>query len=368
MISVFQKRLQCLIDYMEESGIDVAMVTTPSTIFYFTGFRSNPYERFLALFVDQRSKRCSLIVPALDFDAARQSTFIENVIPVQDHESPYVKMQELIGQSSLVLGIEKNQVSLLRYESIREHLNASSIVDIGSSLSDMRSIKDEEEAKYVREAVRLIENVLEDSIKKIKVGITELELSTEFDYLMRKYGADGPAFQTTVLSGKRSALPHGSSSNFKINQRDFLLIDMGISLNGYCSDITRTFIIGEPSEEQKKIYASVLTANKQAIQAVQIGEKIGEIDIAARKVIAEQGYSCYFNNRTGHGLGIDVHEEPSIHSKNESLIKPGLLFTIEPGIYIPEIGGVRIEDNIYIKNNGEVESLTQFPKDLIILE
>src|SRR5699024_8710667 len=171
-------------------------------------------------------------------------------------------------------------------------------------------------------------------------------------------------FSTIVLSGEKSALPHGVPGDRKIQQGDFLLIDFGVIIDGYCSDITRTFVIGEASEKQTEIYHIVLEATNAGIAAVQAGVPLKEFDIAARKVIQDSGYGEYYNNRVGHGLGLEVHEEPSVHGKNEESAEKGLLFTIEPGIYIPEFGGVRIEDNVYINEDGKAEVLTSFPKEL----
>lgn len=225
--------------------------------------------------------------------------------------------------------------------------------------------KTQEECKKVQHAIQVIEKVLGKGIRTVKDGMTELDLVAEFEYLMRKFGADGPSFSTTVLSGEKSSLPHGSPDRKTINKGDFLLIDMGVIVDGYCSDITRTFVIGEETAKQREIYETVLQSVRAGVNAVKSGVRIGEIDIAARNVIKDAGYGSYFNNRVGHGLGIDVHEEPSIHENNNMMAESGLLFTIEPGIYIPGFGGVRIEENVYISEDGNANILTAFPTELI---
>nr|WP_313892414.1 M24 family metallopeptidase [Psychrobacillus sp.] len=184
---------------------------------------------------------------------------------------------------------------------------------------------------------------------------------------MRKFGADGPSFSTIVLSGEKAAFPHGSPGERKLQIGDYLLIDFGVMKDGYSSDITRTFIIGEASEEQKKIYGIVLESNQAGIQAVQAGVALKTFDLAARNIIIEKGYGQYFNNRVGHGLGMELHEEPSIHQNNEGIAETGLVFTIEPGIYIPDVGGVRIEDTVYINEDRKVEVLSSFPREMQIL-
>ncbi|MDY0393438.1 M24 family metallopeptidase [Virgibacillus halophilus] len=204
--------------------------------------------------------------------------------------------------------------------------------------------------------------------KKVKIGMTELELTAELEYLMKKFGANGPSFSTIVLSGEKAALPHGTPGDRAFKEGDFLLIDMGVVISeGYCSDITRTFIIGEASDKQREIYDIVRQSTLAGIDAVKAGVPLKTFDIAARNVIKESGYGQFFNNRVGHGLGIEVHEEPSVHENNEQIAESGLLFTIEPGIYIPGYGGVRIEDNVYINEKGKAEVVTAFPRELQIL-
>ncbi|MGO4275154.1 M24 family metallopeptidase, partial [Paenibacillus sp. TAF58] len=160
------------------------------------------------------------------------------------------------------------------------------------------------------------------------------------------------------------SLPHGKPGAYSIQENDFLLFDFGVYAGGFCSDITRTFLIGEGTKEQETIYETVLAANLAAIQAVAVGTPYGVIDQTGRGVIEAKGYGAYFNNRIGHGLGLDVHEDPSINGENEMLIEPGHVFTIEPGIYMPSLGGVRIEDDVCVQPNGKVEVLTHYPKQL----
>src|SRR5690625_2135348 len=177
--------------------------------------------------------------------------------------------------------------------------------------------------------------------------MSETEFTAELEYLMRIFGADGPSFSTIVLSGEKSALPHGIPGDRKFKKGDFLLIDFGvITKNGYCSDMTRTFVIGEATEKQKEIYNIVRESNQAGIDAFEANVLLKKFDLKLRKIIYDSGYGDYFNNRIGHGLGIEVHEAPSIHEKNEQIAEPGLFFTIEPGIYIPGYGGVRIEDEV----------------------
>ncbi|WP_408011333.1 M24 family metallopeptidase [Pseudalkalibacillus sp. A8] len=363
----YEERLTALRDYLNASNVDIAVITTPKNIFYYTGFNSEPYERFMALVIDNIKGEMYLLVPALDQELALESANIQNIIPISDEENPYKILQEIIGDKIQTFGLEEKKVTLYQWNQLTSWISFRKTENIEEFIIDQRMRKTEEEGEKVQRVVHLIEQVLADGIKQVRAGMTELDLTAEFEYLMRKSGASGPAFATTVLSGEKSALPHGSPGTRTFQYGDFILIDMGVILDGYCSDISRTFVLGEETAEQKKIYETVKKSTEEAVNAVKIGNPLGEVDKTARDVIKEAGFGQYFNNRVGHGLGIDVHEEPSIHSNNELKAEEGFLFTIEPGIYIPGLGGVRIEENVYIEPTGKTRVLTSYPRELIRL-
>ncbi|MFC4557727.1 M24 family metallopeptidase [Virgibacillus kekensis] len=364
----YQKRLNTLWDRISEQNIDVVMITSPANVFYYTGFNSDPHERFMAFVMDLRNDRLMLYVPALDKEIAASESFVENIIPISDEEDPFTKLKNELGLNVRQIGLEMKEVSMFRQQKLEAVFPDVSYSDIQPAINHQRLRKSRNEIEYLQEAVDIIEKVLAEGIKKVIVGMTEAELTAELEFLMKKFGAAGPSFSTIVLSGEKAALPHGVPGDRIFQNGDFLLIDFGvITKNGYCSDITRTFIIGDATARQKEIYNIVLDSNLAGINAVKAGEPLKSFDIAARKVIDESGYGEYFNNRVGHGLGIEVHEEPSIHKNNDQVAESGLFFTIEPGIYIPDFGGVRIEDEVYINENGEVEVLTSFPKKLQLL-
>lgn len=367
MREMYRDRREKLEDYLLKQQIDVAMITSPANVFYYSGFNSDPHERFMSLMIDVREKKTTLFVPSLDYSAASAESDIQTIIPISDEELPFEVVVNELGSDVKVFGVEKKSLSLFRYDSLIEYFPQTSVIDIQPFNNVLRMRKSNEEIKLMQNAVDIIERVLSEGIKKVKISMTELELTAEFETLMRKFGADGPSFSTTVLSGEKAALPHGSPGDRAFQQGDFLLIDMGVMKDGYCSDTTRTFVIGKATEKQKEIYNIVLQSNLAGINAVTSGVPLKTFDIAARDVIGEQGYGEYFNNRVGHGLGIEVHEEPSIHQNNTDIAHEGLVFTIEPGIYIPDYGGVRIEDTVYINEDGESEVLTSFPKELQIL-
>ncbi|AQS54640.1 M24 family metallopeptidase [Novibacillus thermophilus] len=363
----YQSRLKSLRHKMAEDNVDVAMITSPVNVYYFTGFYTDPHERFLALVIDNRGDQISLFVPELEERAAKDVVDTCTLISVPDGENPYTLLQQTIRPGVRAFGIEKKNVSLFQYEQLAERFPQAAFTDVEAWITSQRMIKTADEIARVQRAVDVIEDVLRRGIEAFSPGMTELELTAELEYHMKVLGAERPAFSTTVLSGQRSSLPHGTPGERKIERGDFLLIDMGVFVDGYCSDITRTFVVGEGTEKQTDMYDTVLKANREAIAAVKSGTPIGNADRAARDYIAARGYGPFFTHRVGHGFGLEAHEAPSLHSDNDLVVTPGLLLTIEPGIYIPEIGGVRIEDDVYVGADGQVQVLTSYPKELTFL-
>lgn len=358
-------RLDQLNQAMSLHRWDVLLITDPKHVYYLTGFASDPHERFLGLLL-QNGEEPVLIVPALDGDAAAAASSVSNIVTHQDTDNPYELLRKQIKASIGTMALEKDQLTVSRYEQLQHFLSAHSYSDAGQVLRDMRIRKSEDEVKIMKRAVALVEDVLSQGLKQVKIGMQEIELVAELEYLMKKLGADGPSFDTMVLTGTNTALPHGVPGSRKIAEGDLLMFDLGVFAGGYASDITRTFAVGQISSEQERIYNTVLAANEAAIRAVKPGVTYGSIDKAARSVIDEAGYGPAFLHRLGHGLGMDVHEYPSIHGLNEELLTSGAVFTIEPGIYVPGVGGVRIEDDVFVTDNG-VEVLTSFPKQLTFL-
>lgn len=359
-------RIEQLEQSMNEQGLESLLVTDPKHVYYLTGFASNPHERFLGLLL-VRGEEPLLIVPALDAEAANAASSVKNIITHSDTDNPFQLLQQQFKGSIGTLGIEKEQLTVARYEELIASVPAKQYSDIGPLLRSMRVNKSPEEIKRMKHAMELIEEVLRQGLKSVKTGVTEIEIVAELEYLMKKLGAQGPSFDTMVLSGPKTALPHGTPDDRKIQHGDILMFDMGVYANGFASDITRTFAVGEISPELKKIYNAVLEANLQGIQAIKPGVTLASVDKAARDAIEKAGYGQYFLHRLGHGLGMDVHEYPSVHGNNTDLVQQGMVFTVEPGVYVAGLGGVRIEDDIFVTENG-VQVLTSYPKELITLE
>ncbi|WP_433945779.1 M24 family metallopeptidase [Paenibacillus sp. SN-8-1] len=351
---------------MQQNGVQTLLVTDPKHVYYLTGFLSNPHERFLVAAMTL-GEEPFLIVPALDEEAARAASDISRIYTHTDTDNPYLVLSQALKGTSGTIALEKNHLSVARFEALQKHLTSTLYRDIGPWIQDMRVRKSAEEIVKIKHAVSLIEQVLQEGLSKVKEGVTENELVAEIEYQIRRLGADGPSFDSMVLSGEKTALPHGVPGTRKLQYGDLLMYDIGVYADGYASDITRTFAFGEPSPKLTHIYNTVLEANEQAIRSIKPGVSFASIDLAARTVIDEAGYGEYFMHRLGHGLGIDVHEYPSIHGQNEALLQEGNVFTVEPGVYIAGLGGVRIEDDIVVTADG-VEVLTSFPKKLTILE
>src|SRR5690606_243844 len=235
------------------------------------------------------------------------------------------------------------------------------IVYAKEKLRQLRMFKDADEIARLRKACALADYAIEAGCAEIREGKTELEILAAIEYELKKKGVQKMSFDTMVLTGANSASPHGVPGQTKVQKGDFILFDLGVVIDGYCSDITRTVAYGDIDDRKKEIYDIVLKSQLTAIEASRAGVSCADVDLTARNIIAGAGFGEYFTHRLGHGLGISVHEYPSVTEKNSLVLEEGMVFTIEPGIYLPGIGGVRIEDDILITGQG-AEVLTKYPK------
>jgi Xaa-Pro aminopeptidase len=228
----------------------------------------------------------------------------------------------------------------------------------------LRQIKDENELALMRASMKIADETLLHMKEYIRIGMTEKEAAGELEATFKRLGAEGPSFETIAAAGKRSSLPHGQPTDNVISEGDFVILDFGCMAGGYASDQTRTFIMGEPDAEQKRIYQLVLKAQEAAIGAVAPGKSTREIDRVARDIIAREGYGDNFGHGLGHSLGLNIHEDPRFSPHTEDrILQPGMVLTVEPGIYLPGWGGVRIEDVVVVTGAG-CENMTRSPKSL----
>ncbi len=262
------------------------------------------------------------------------------------------------------IGFESSSLTFSFYQSLLEKLeDRIELVPLEKELRNLRAFKDETELSLIRSAIEIASDAFLYLLKFLKEGAEERKLSLEMEFFMKQKGAEGTGFDIIVASGARSALPHGRASDKRIEKGDSVLIDFGSRFKGYHSDQTRTVFCTSSTSDQRKIYEIVKKAHDQAIEKVRPGIPIGEVDRTARDYIQSQGYGEYFGHGTGHGIGLAVHEDPVVNGENQDLLEEGMVFTIEPGIYIPGCGGVRIEDMVRVTPEG-VEVLTYLPTEL----
>jgi len=361
----FNKRQDRLIKRASAEGIDILMVCDPVNLLYFTGVKITPYERFIALLMDTRSKKVQFVLPSLERDAAKDSGI--TVAFYGDQDDPFSPVIEFSDSCGLA-GVEKKTLPLATAETIFTAPDHSSgremaaLTDISGMINDMRLIKDDTELEYHRTAARCTDEILIDISTGLYIGGTEKDITFK---IMQAMAAKSKVlihdFVIQVLAGTGSADPHGYAGERILKKGDPVTIDFGVCFNHYWSDICRTFFMGPPEQRLEEIYRIVLEAQLAAIEKVRPGVAMSEIDFTARNVIDKAGYGEYFIHRTGHGIGLSIHEPPSIHSRNNAILSEGMVFTIEPGIYLPGIGGVRIEEDVAVTSGGR-EVLTHYPK------
>jgi Xaa-Pro aminopeptidase len=264
------------------------------------------------------------------------------------------------------LGFEAQGISVALFEQLQEQLQKVKLVSIKDELERLRGLKTDEEITVMKTAVQVAEEAWKKVLGMVKPGTGEDELALEIEYCMKKEGAEGIAFDIIVAAGPRAALPHAQPTKRFIEEGEFVLFDFGARYRGYCSDESCTVIAGRATEEQKRVYTIVKDAHDRAIEQVKPGVRLAEIDATARNHINQTGHGEHFGHGTGHGVGLAVHEWPVVGKDSRDVAEAGMVFTIEPGIYIPGWGGVRIEDMVLVTPDG-CEVLTAIPKDLMIV-
>ncbi|MCP3027426.1 Xaa-Pro peptidase family protein [Halobacillus sp. A5] len=365
-----EKRLNRFSTYLRENNIEAAFINSPENVFYLTGFLTDPHERLLGLLVFPEVDPI-VVLPAMEEGQIKSAGWSYEVIGYADHEDPWEKVKEKLRRNDLAevrtAGIEKQVLSYGRSEALLQLFEGPDVIDIESELNEMRLVKDEQEVKIMREAAELADEGIEAGINALAEGVTEMEVLAEIEYQLKKKGVSQMSFSTMVLFGEKSGQPHGNPGDRKLNRGDLVLFDLGVVWKGYTSDITRTFAFQSITEEKRSIYDKVHEALQASLAISKPGSRIGDLDQTAREVIDEAGYGELFPHRIGHGLGINVHEFPSMSHLNDGILKEGMTFTIEPGIYDPTVGGVRIEEDVLITKHG-CETLTKTPTELRIIK
>jgi len=263
------------------------------------------------------------------------------------------------------VGIEPSRMNVAERDFIARALGRErKIVNAPLMVEQMRTVKSADEIARIRAACELGVHLFEKLVQKIRPGVPEREIASQLEFAARRAGVEEMAFPTIVAGGKRSALPHGRASQELIPSKGFVVCDFGVILSGYCSDMTRTLHVGRPTAESRRVYESVREAQQAGLEAVRPGKTVGEVDSAARKVLYNKGLGCFFTHSTGHGLGLEIHEGPRVAAGQQEALRPGMVITVEPGVYLPGKWGVRIEDTVAVTETG-CEILTKCPKDLL---
>jgi Xaa-Pro dipeptidase len=355
-------RLDDLLAWMASTDVEAAYVTRPVSIEYLTGVHAEPYERLMALAV--KGDGATLIVPAIEVENAERAKTSADIVSWRDGEDPYRLVHRALHGTSR-LGVEKEHLTVAAAETLRERLGSHDLVDVAPEIRRLRRTKSPAELDKLQQAAVITDNATAEILEWMREGQTELEIAVA---LGASIGAAGGtlAFETLVLSGSNSALPHGRPSGRRLGAGDLVLLDFGAVYHGYRADTTRVAVVGEPDARQREIHALVLAAHDAAIRAVRAGATTGAVDSAARQVIGAAGLGDQFFHRTGHGLGLETHEDPSLDPGSTTKLEVGMVFTVEPGIYIPGWGGVRIEDDVVVEEDG-CRLLTNADRSLRVL-
>ncbi|UII54813.1 aminopeptidase P family protein [Cytobacillus spongiae] len=352
------EKLQKLRNHFEKLGIDGMLITSNFNRRYMTNFTGSSGVVLISMdkaqfitdfrYIEQASKQCE------GYEIVKHTGSIPEEV---------AKQIEVLGINKL--GFEQDHLTFAGFKAYEQVVKAE-FMPISGVVEKLRLIKTDAEIKILKVAADIADAAFKHILDFIRPGKTELEVSNELEFFMRKAGATSSSFDIIVASGYRSALPHGVASDKVIEKGDFVTLDFGAYYNGYVSDITRTVSVGEADDKLKEVYQVVLDAQLRGMDGIKPGMSGKDADALTRDYITEKGYGEYFGHSTGHGIGLEVHEGPSLSVKSDLVLEPGMVVTVEPGIYIPGLGGVRIEDDTLITKDHN-ETLTHSTKELIIL-
>ena len=352
---------------LKAEGLNAMIVGPSPDLEYLTGLHFHPDERFKALFALSDGK-VFYIIPELYYEEAREKLGSGAKIYVWSDSDGFLSVicqaRDDYGVSGMTMGVNDG-VRAVDLLDIKECLEVSFVNGTGL-LERMRLIKSEEERDFLRKAAGIADRVVCEIVKYIRPGILERDISNRIKELFLESGGQGLAFDSIVASGTNTSRPHYNKDDRRIEEKDIIILDFGCRYNGFCSDISRTIFVGEPTEEQRKIFDIVVKANTKAEEIVKPGVTAEQVDLAARTVIREAGYGHCFLNRTGHGIGMAIHEGPYIKEGNKQVLEPGMTFSVEPGIYIAGRFGMRVEDIVLVTDDGR-EVLNKATRDIIIV-
>lgn len=354
-----RERVAKLRHYLTAAGIEAFYVTSPENRFYLSGFSGSAGS---LLFIGDKS------YIFVDFRYAIQAAnetegYQIMEIPGQD----YVKMEGVIKDNKISsVAFEGDQLTVSQFREMQDKLCWLELKPVNGIIETMRMNKDNGEIAAITRAVELADKALAEILPLLRPGAKERNVALELEYYMRRYGAERAAFNFIVASGPRTALPHGVASERLMQEGDLVTLDFGAVWQGYHSDITRTVVLGKPNPLQQEIYDVVLEAQLRGIEKISAGRAADVVDSEVRSVIEWYGYGKYFGHGTGHGLGLNIHEGPRLSPRDKTVLTKGMVVTVEPGIYLPDWGGVRIEDTVVVEGNG-CRVLTGSPKEKLLI-
>lgn len=357
-MDIFYKRVSAVQEMI--SADQAALVTDETSIFYFTGF---PHSEGYLLITKDNSY---LLVDFRYIEAAQNTVKSSQVVMFSN---PFETINNFISANNIKeILLESDKITVSAFKTMQKEIKAELISDdkLSELIKDLRIIKSADEIEKLKIAQNIAEKAYLEVLNMVKPGVTERQIALELEYLMKKYGAEKIAFDLITVTGKKTSLPHGVPSDVEVRNGDFVTFDIGAVYEGYHSDMTRTIAVGEVSDKQKEIYSIVLKSHLAGLDAVKAGVSGFDVDKVCRDIIKDAGYGEFFGHGTGHGVGLEIHEEPRVSPKGETILKSGMIITVEPGIYLPDEFGVRIEDTVLVTDNG-FETFAHIPKELIIL-
>lgn len=358
---MYKERISKLRNLMNDKNIDAVLLVGDHNRNYLSGFTGD--ESFSVI----TENKAFFITDSRFTEQAKQQVKNYDILEYNKNTTFADFLGELVKSNNIKrLGFEEDILSFSVYTLYKSKVQCE-FVPMERIVETIRTIKDESELKLIKKAAQIADEAFEHMVKFIKSGMTERKIGLELEFYMKKLGAQELSFPSIIASGVRSSLPHGQATNKVVNKGEFLTLDFGCIYEGYCSDMTRTIVIGKPSEKMIEVYNTVLEAQELALKAFKPNIPAIEVDKVARNYIKEKGYGEYFRHGLGHGVGIQIHEAPSVGYGSTEELQPGMVVTDEPGIYIPGFGGVRIEDLLVITKNG-MEVLSKSPKHLICVD
>lgn len=373
---MFENRRRQLNKRLMADGVDAVIISSPSNLYYYTGFTGG--EAFFVMPVEKKEDSLEKITDSGKKEEGyviTDSRYYEQVekeckeltlIPLEEKGYSEMVKELLEGFRKEGIVAVEDDMNLLRYLKLCETCPDYQFQVQGGKINSGRMVKDAGELDKIRKAEAIGDAAFSYILNIIKPGITETDIALELEFFMKRQGAARLSFDTIVASGPNSSMPHAQVTDRKIAKGDFVTMDFGCVYRGYCSDMTRTVAVGEPKEEMKQVYRIVLEANLRAMEGIMAGRRCDDIDGLARNYIKECGYGVYFGHGLGHGVGLDIHEEPRFSPKCDVVISENMVITDEPGIYLPGRFGVRIEDLVVVKKDG-YEKLSHSEKKLIVL-